>query len=71
MDAFFRPLPSLPALLGEKRSQTSAEYLLLIALGIVVLLVGIGVALQLRTLSTAVVDRVRLERNNSIGMITR
>ncbi len=55
----------------DSRSQASAEYLLLIALGIVVLLVGIGVALQLRNLSSAVIERVRIERSNTLSMLAR
>lgn len=53
----------------NQRGQTAAEYLLLVALGLVVLLVGISVALQLRTISTSVTSRVALEENNTIAML--
>ncbi len=55
----------------DDSAQGSTEYLLLVAMGLAVILVGIGVALQLRSLSDLVVSRVRVERNNTLSMLVR
>ena len=55
----------------DDSAQVSSEYLLLIAVGLAVILVGIGVALQIRGLSDLVVSRVRIERNNTLQMLVR
>jgi Flp pilus assembly pilin Flp len=53
----------------NQRGQTAAEYILLVALGLVVLMVGITVALQLQGISSSVSARVALEENNTIAML--
>lgn len=55
----------------DDASQGATEYLLLVAMGLVIILVGIGVALQLRSLADLVVTRVRIERNNTLTMLVR
>ena len=55
----------------DDRAQVSTEYLLLVAVGLAVILVGVGVALQLRSLSDVVASRVRAERNSTLAMLVR
>lgn len=55
----------------DDAAQVSTEYLLLIALGIAVILAGIGVALQLRGMADAVAGRVQSERNSTLAMLVR
>lgn len=58
-------------MLMDDRAQVSTEYLLLVAVGLAVILVGVGVALQLRSLSDVVAARVRAERNSTLAMLVR
>ncbi len=55
----------------EEKAQAATEYILLIALGLAVLMVAIGVVLQLRSLADVVVARMRTERNDAISMLVR
>ncbi len=58
-------------LLSEERGQAATEYLLLIAVSLAIILVGVGVALELKSLSDIVILRTRLERNATISMLIR
>jgi uncharacterized protein (UPF0333 family) len=55
----------------ESRGQAAVEYLLLIALGLVIVIVGVAVALQIREFTDIVVDRVAIDRNATLAMIVR
>ncbi|MFH1200116.1 MAG: hypothetical protein V1708_03555 [Candidatus Micrarchaeota archaeon] len=50
------------------RAQTSTEYILLVALGLVVVLAGIAVAAQIKDISDIVSARVSSDRNKVISM---
>ncbi|MFH1106447.1 MAG: hypothetical protein V1787_00975 [Candidatus Micrarchaeota archaeon] len=50
------------------RAQTSTEYILLIALGLVVVLAGISVAAQIKEISDIISQRVSSDRNKIISM---
>ena len=50
------------------RAQTSTEYILLIALGLVIVLAGIAVAAQIKEISDIVSTRVSADRNKVISM---
>lgn len=58
------------ATLGN-RGQAAVEYLLLIALGLVIVIVGVAVALQVREFTNVVVNRVGIERNATLAMLVR
>ncbi len=51
--------------------QTAVEYLLLIALGIAVVVIGVAIAAQLKGFSDAVMTRTGIERNATIAMLVR
>jgi len=53
------------------RGQAAIEYLLLIALGIAIVIVGVAVALQIREFTSVVVNRVGIERNSTLAMLVR
>ena len=55
----------------EEDAQAATEYLLLVALGLAVLIVAVGVALELRSLTDVVTARVRTERNDAIATLVR
>lgn len=50
------------------RAQTSTEYILLVALGLVVVLAGIAVATQIKGVSDVVTSRISSDRNRIISM---
>jgi len=52
----------------DQKAQTSTEYILLIALGLVVVLAGIAVATQIKTISDVVSARISADRNKVIAM---
>ena len=52
----------------DSRAQTSTEYILLIALGLVIVLAGIAVAAQIKDISDIVSARVSSDRNKVISM---
>ncbi len=52
----------------DQRAQTSTEYILLIALGLVVVLAGIAVATQIKAISDVVSARIASDRNRIISM---
>lgn len=64
-------MKKLACLLEEERGQAATEYLLLIAVSLAIILVGVGVALELKGLSDIVIARTRLERNATISMLIR
>ena len=51
------------------RGQTSIEYLLLVALGIAVVVLGIAVAAQLNAFTDTLMTRIGLERDATIAML--
>ncbi len=53
------------------KGQTAIEYLLLVALGVAVVVVGIAVAGQLKGFSDTIMTRVSIERNSTIAMLVR
>lgn len=55
----------------EERGQAAVEYLLLIALGLVVVIVGVAVALQIQQFTSVVAERVSIERNSTLAMMVR
>ena len=55
----------------EEKGQAATEYLLLIAVSLAIILVGVGVALELKNLSDVVITRTRAERNATISMLIR
>ena len=59
----------LKRFLKEEKGQASVEYLLLVALGIAVVVMGIAVAAQLKGFTDTLMTRVGLERNATIAMI--
>ncbi len=66
-------IPPLPCACGsfmklDSRAQTSTEYILLIALGLVIVLAGIAVAAQIKEISDIVSARVSSDRNKVISM---
>ncbi|MFA6049406.1 MAG: hypothetical protein WC792_05685 [Candidatus Micrarchaeia archaeon] len=56
---------------GRKRAQTAIEYLLLIALGVAVVVMGVAVAGQLKGFSDILLTRVGMERNTTIAMLLK
>ncbi|MEK6843512.1 MAG: hypothetical protein AABY04_03410 [Candidatus Micrarchaeota archaeon] len=52
----------------DNRGQTSTEYILLVALGLVIVLAGISIATQIKEVSDTVSARVEADRNAIIGM---
>ncbi len=53
------------------RGQTAIEYLLLVALGVAVVVMGIAVAGQLKGFSDVLMTRVGMERNTTIAMLLK
>ena len=54
----------------DEKAQTSPEYLLLIAFGMIIVLGGIVVAIQIKAISDVISNRVTNDRNSTITMIT-
>ena len=54
----------------DDSAQVSTEYLLLVAVGLAVIIVGIGIAMQLRGMADVVATRVQAERNSTLQMLT-
>lgn len=55
----------------EERGQAATEYLLLIAVSLAIILVGVGVALELKNLSDVMIARTRAQRNSTVSMLIR
>ncbi len=55
---------------GE-RAQTATEYILLVALGLALVLLGIAVATQIQDFANNLMTRVSIERNSTISMLLR
>jgi len=53
----------------DNRAQVSTEYLLLLALGLVIVIVGVVLALQVKNLADLVSLRAAAERNATISML--
>ena len=53
------------------KAQAAVEYLLLLAIGLAVVIVGVALASQLKTLSDSVLGRVDAERNSTLSMLVR
>ncbi|MGC8850809.1 MAG: hypothetical protein ACP5O3_01080 [Candidatus Micrarchaeia archaeon] len=53
----------------DERAQTATEYLLILALGLVLLGVVLAMALRLRDFSNVLTGRVAEERNNTLSML--
>ena len=54
----------------DEKAQTSTEYLLLIAFGLIIVLGGIVIAIQIKDISDVISNRVTNDRNSTITMIT-
>ncbi len=54
-----------------RKAQTAIEYLLLVALGVAIVVVGIAVAGQLKGFSDTIMTRVSIERNSTMAMLVR
>lgn len=52
----------------DNRGQTSTEYILLVALGLVIVLAGISIATQIKEVADVVSTRIEADRNAIIGM---
>jgi hypothetical protein len=52
----------------DQKGQTSTEYILLVALGLVIVLAGISIAMQIKEVADVVTTRVEADRNSIIGM---
>lgn len=55
----------------DERGQISTEYLLLLALGMLIVIIGVTIALQLKTLSDFVAARTAVERNATMAMLVK
>ncbi len=55
----------------DDRAQVSTEYLLFLALGLVIVIVGVALALQVKNLADLVSARAAAERNATISMLAR
>ncbi|MFH1442707.1 MAG: hypothetical protein ABIG96_01620 [Candidatus Micrarchaeota archaeon] len=52
----------------DQRGQTSTEYILLVALGLVIVLAGISIAAQIKEVADVISIRIEADRNSIIGM---
>ncbi|HLC48652.1 MAG TPA: hypothetical protein VJI13_06270 [Candidatus Norongarragalinales archaeon] len=52
----------------DQKGQTSTEYILLVALGLVIVLAGISIATQIKEVADVVSSRIEADRNAIIGM---
>ncbi|MFH0972162.1 MAG: hypothetical protein V1835_06370 [Candidatus Micrarchaeota archaeon] len=52
----------------DQRGQTSTEYILLVALGLVIVLAGISIATQIKEVADVISARIEADRNAIIGM---
>lgn len=55
----------------HEKGQVATEYLLLLALGLLIVIIGVTVALQLKTLSDFVAARTAVERNATMAMLLK
>lgn len=53
----------------DNRAQTATEYLLILALGLVVLGVVLAMSLRMRDFGNVLTQRVTEERNNTLSML--
>jgi len=57
--------------LFRRRGQAATEYILLVALGLVIVVVGIALAFQVKGFTDAIATRIADERNALIAMVLR
>ncbi len=55
----------------DEKGQASSEYLLLVALGLVIILVAVSVALKTKDLAELVSLKAENQRNETLSQITR
>lgn len=58
-------------ILRDNKGQASSEYLLLVALGLVIILVAVSVALKTKDLAELVSLKAENQRNETLSQITR
>ena len=56
---------------SDEKGQASSEYLLLVALGLVIILVAVSIALKTKDLAELVSLKAENQRNETLSQITR
>lgn len=58
-------------MLSDEKGQASSEYLLLVALGLVIVLVAVSIALKTKELAELVSIKAESRRNETLSQLTR
>lgn len=54
-----------------KRGQAATEYILLVALGLLIVVVGIAIAINVKAFTDTVAAHIAMERDATIAMLLR